>query len=201
MKITSIGVYPNTKEKVENLKQKYMFKNLDDCINTLCSFVSENEINPTQPFEKNTTAIFRSDIRMYFDDLRKIQKDDSQSLRKFLGALEKNYLKPIKNSFIKEEVLEALKADREEEKPIPKIDELVQTDTHKNTSELDRLKRQVSDYKEARDEALRNAENYKNLLKEITSKIKIVNSILGYMECEIEISVDDYKDFKNRAGV
>lgn len=125
---------------------------------------------------------------MYFDDLRKIQKDDSQSLRKFLGAMEKNYLKPILHNFAKEE------------EPTPKIDELTKTDTS-NTSEIDRLKRQISDYREARDEVLRNVEKYKELLKEITSKIKVVNSILGKMVCEIEISVEDYKDFRNRAGV
>ncbi|WP_212899422.1 hypothetical protein [Capnocytophaga cynodegmi] len=200
MKTTSITVYSDTRIIVNKAKSKYKYKTLDDCIKEVYKFFEENDINPTKPFVKNANEIFRSDIRMYFDDLRKIQKDDSQSLRKYLGALEKNYLKPILHNFAKEEVLKAIKESREEEEPTPKIDELTKTDTP-NISEIDRLKRQVLDYREARDEALRNAENYKELLKEITSKIKIVNSILGYMVCEIDISVEDYRDFKNRAGV
>ncbi|MDO4230274.1 MAG: BfmA/BtgA family mobilization protein [Capnocytophaga sp.] len=128
MEKRNIALTLEVHKKVEETKERFSFKTYNDLIKSMCYFFENNKVNPLHTLEENSTEIFRSDIRMYFDDLRKIQKDDSQSLRKFLGALEKNYLKPILHSFIKEEVLEAIKAGREEvEKPTPKLTEIDKT--------------------------------------------------------------------------
>ena len=180
-------------KKVEETKEKFSFKTYNDLIKSMCYFFENNKVSPSQILEENTTEIFRSDIRMYFDDLRKIQKDDSQSLRKFIGALEKNYLKPIINKLEMEDVLKAVELS----KPAPASEDLAK----EGNSEIDHLKNQISEIRSAKNEALDLAEKYKNMLKELMSNIKIENNILGTKDCQIKMSVSEYEEFKKSTGL
>lgn len=207
MKNTSIGVYPTTKHKLDTLKQKYDYKNFDDCISSLCSFIEKNNLNPRAIYAEEDNAIFRSDIRMYFEDLRKYLRDDSQSLRKFLGALEKTYLKPLINKLEIKDVLQAVDLSKPATpEPAPNLDDLLPKNTStvsaENLAEIDRLKVRISELNRANKEALDNADNCKNVLKEFVSKIKIVRSIVSGNEiCEIDMKKDEFFKLKERAGV
>ena len=144
---------------------------------------------------------------MYFDDLRKFQRDDSQSLRKFLGALEKTYLKPLINKLEIKDVLQAVDLSKPTPtEPAPNLDDLLPKNTSsvstENTVEVDKLKTKIEELNKANKEALDNAENCKNVLKEFVSKIKIVRSLVSGNEiCEIEMKKEEFLKLKERAGI
>ncbi|MEB3015268.1 hypothetical protein, partial [Capnocytophaga gingivalis] len=183
--ITTLSIYPDTKDLVIKVKENYRYKTIDDCLNEVLTFIDRNKINPTQPFREETpTEVYRNDIRMYFDDLRKFQRDDSQSLRKFLGALEKTYLKPLINKLEIKDILQAVDLSKSNPvEPAPNLDDLLPKNTPavsaENLAEIDRLKVRISELNRANKEALDNADNCKNVLKEFVSKIKIVRSIVS----------------------
>mgnify|MGYP006979535250 CR=1 FL=1 len=155
----------------------------------------------------SSTEVYRNDIRMYFDDLRKFQRDDSQSLRKFLGALEKTYLKPLINKLEIKDVLQAVDLSKPTPtEPAPNLDDLLPKNTSsvstENTVEVDKLKTKIEELNKANKEALDNAENCKNVLKEFVSKIKIVRSLVSGNEiCEIEMKKEEFLKLKERAGI
>ncbi|WP_203967152.1 BfmA/BtgA family mobilization protein [Capnocytophaga stomatis] len=184
-------------KKVEETKEKFSFKTYNDLIKSMCYFFENNKVSPSQILEENTTEIFRSDIRMYFDDLRKIQKEDNQGLRKFIGALEKNYLKPIINKLEMEDVVKAVELSKPEKETPPALESLVK----EQSSETDHLKSQISEIRNAKNEALDLAEKYKNMLKQLMTKIKVENNILGTKECQIKMSVSEYEEFKKSTGL
>ena len=206
--ITTLSIYPDTKDLVIKVKENYRYKTIDDCLNEVLPFIDRNKINPTQPFREETpTEVYRNDIRMYFDDLRKFQRDDSQSLRKFLGALEKTYLKPLINKLEIKDILQAVDLSKSNPvEPAPNLDDLLPKNTPavsaENLAEIDRLKVRISELNRANKEALDNADNCKNVLKEFVSKIKIVRSIVSGNEiCEINMKKDEFMKLKERAGV
>ncbi|MEB3037468.1 hypothetical protein [Capnocytophaga ochracea] len=206
--ITTLSIYPDTKDLVIKVKENYRYKTIDDCLNEVLTFIDRNKINPTQPFREETpTEVYRNDIRMYFDDLRKFQRDDSQSLRKFLGALEKTYLKPLINKLEIKDILQAVDLSKSNPvEPAPNLDDLLPKNTPavsaENLAEIDRLKVRISELNRANKEALDNADNCKNVLKEFVSKIKIVRSIVSGNEiCEIDMKKDEFMKLKERAGV
>lgn len=206
--ITTLSIYPDTKDLVIKVKENYRYKTIDDCLNEVLTFIDRNKINPTQPFREETpTEVYRNDIRMYFDDLRKFQRDDSQSLRKFLGALEKTYLKPLINKLEIKDILQAVDLSKSNPvEPAPNLDDLLPKNTPavsaENLAEIDRLKIRISELNRANKEALDNADNCKNVLKEFVSKIKIVRSIVSGNEiCEIDMKKDEFMKLKERAGV
>ena len=211
MKNTSIGVYPTTKHKLDTLKQKYDYKNFDDCISSLCSFIEKNNLNPRAIYAEEDNAIFRSDIRMYFEDLRKYLRDDSQSLRKFLGALEKTYLKPLINKIENKDVLEAVDlAKPTPQEPAPKLSDLIAKNNAssptsspvENSSEVEKLKAKIVELNKANKEALESVEVCKKVLKEISNNVEYVKSFTssGYI-CKLNMKKEVFLELKERAGV
>ena len=205
---STLNVYPHTKELLNKVKDTYKYKTIDDCISEVFTFIDKNNINPTEPFKEGTpTEVYRNDIRMYFDDLRKFQRDDSQSLRKFLGALEKTYLKPLINKLEIKDVLQAVDLSKPSAtEPAPNLDDLLPKNTSsvstENTVEVDKLKTKIEELNKANKEALDNADNCKNVLKEFVSKIKIVRSLVSGNEiCEIEMKKEEFLKLKERAGI
>lgn len=206
--ITTLSIYPDTKDLVIKVKENYRYKTIDDCLNEVLTFIDRNKINPTQPFREETpTEVYRNDIRMYFDELRKIQRDDSQSLRKFLGALEKTYFKPIINKLEAGDVLKAVElAKPTPQEPAPKLSDLITqnnaTTSVENSSEIERLKSKISELYKANKEATEYAETCRNVLKEISAKMEYIKSFTGSdMLCKINMKKDEFMKLKERVGV
>jgi hypothetical protein len=207
MEKTSFRISKESKDILERLKTKFNYKTYDDCVINICLFMENNFLNPKEPYIKSDYQRYSEDLRMYFDDLRKFQRDDSQSLRKFLGALEKTYLKPLINKLEIKDVLQAVDLSKPATpEPAPNLDDLLPKKTStvsaENLAEIDRLKVRISELNRANKEALDNADNCKNVLKEFVSKIKIVRSIVSGNEiCEIDMKKDEFFKLKERAGV
>lgn len=207
MKNTSVGIYPETKLKLDALKQKYDYKNFDDCISSLCAFIEKNNLNPRAVYAEEDNAIFRSDIRMYFEDLRKYLRDDSQSLRKFLGALEKTYLKPLINKLEIKDALQAIElAKPEAQEKAPNLDDLLPKNipvaSVENSAEVEKLKTKIEELNKANQEAFDIADNYKKMLKQIFSKITFMKSFISGEEmCEIDMKKVDFLKLKEQSGI
>lgn len=208
----TLNVYPQTKELVNKVKDVYKYKTVDDCISEVFNFIDKNNINPTEPFKEETSVeVYRNDIRMYFDDLRKFQRDDSQSLRKFLGALEKTYLKPLINKIENKDVLEAVDlAKPTPQEPAPKLSDLIAKNNAssptsspvENSSEVEKLKAKIVELNKANKEALESVEVCKKVLKEISNNVEYVKSFTssGYI-CKLNMKKEVFLELKERAGV
>lgn len=177
-------------------------------MNEVLTFIDKNKINPTQPFREETPVeVYRNDIRKYFDDLRKIQKEDSQSLRKFLGALEKTYLKPIINKLEIKDALQAIElAKAEQQEKAPNLDDLLPKNipvaSVENLAEIEKLKTKIEELNKANKEAFDIADNYKKLLKQIFSKITFMKSFISGDEiCEIDMKKVDFLKLKEQSGI
>ncbi|WP_277085679.1 hypothetical protein [Porphyromonas catoniae] len=107
MEITTIRTTKEVRDKLEELKVKFQYTTLGDCIKGICLFIDRNSLNPTALYAEEDTAIFRSDLRMYFEELRKLIDSRDQSLRKFLGAMEKSYFKPLVSNTAVRNIIEA----------------------------------------------------------------------------------------------
>lgn len=206
--ITTISIYPDTKDLVIKVKENYRYKTIDDCLNEVLTFIDKNRINPTQPFREETPVeVYRSDIRTYFDDLRKIQQEDSQSLRKFLGALEKTYLKPIINKLEIKDALQAIElAKAEQQEKAPNLDDLLPKNipvaSVENLAEIEKLKTKIEELNKANQEAFDIADNYKKLLKQIFSKITFMKSFISGDEiCEIDMKKVDFLKLREQSGI
>ncbi|AVM51543.1 hypothetical protein [Capnocytophaga sp. oral taxon 878] len=211
----TLNVYPQTKELVNKVKDVYKYKTIDDCISEVFTFIDKNNINPTEPFKEETpTEVYRNDIRMYFDDLRKFQRDDSQSLRKFLGALEKTYLKPLINKLENKDVLQAVDlAKPTPPEPTTSLSDLIAKNNAnptadsaftsvENSSEVEKLKSKIEALKKANKEALEHIDICKNVLKEISNNMSYIKSFTGSgMLCKIDMKRDVFLELMNRTGV
>lgn len=187
MKNRNVALTIEVHKKLEEAKDKYGYKTFNDFIKSLCLFIEANNLNPALPYERDT-----NNVRQYFDDLRKLQKDDSQSMRKFIGALEKNYLKPILKRLEMEEVLKAIALEKKtDEVPVQEIQ------VKPISEDIDRTKQQITEIREAKNEALQLANKYKKMLKELTSKIGIKETMLGKV-CEVKMTISEWEAFKKQ---
>ena len=207
MKTTSITIYTDTKGMLDKIKDDYKYKTIDECVKNICQFITLNRINPKAVYAEEDNAIFRSDIRMYFEDLRKYLRDDSQSLRKFLGALEKTYLKPLVNKLEIKDALQAIElAKPEPQEQAPKLDDLLPKNipvaSVENSAEIEKLKTKIEELNKANQEAFDIADNYKKMLKQIFSKITFMKSFISGDEiCEIDMKKVDFLKLKEQSGI
>lgn len=197
MKSTTITISQETKSKIESSKDKYGYKTFDDCLKSIWLYLESNDLNPTLPYSKDNYVTLETNSKLRHEEANKILKNEVQGLRKFIGALEKNYLKPIINKLEMEDVIKAVELSKPEKETPPALESLVK----EQSSETDHLKSQISEIRNAKNEALNLAEKYKNMLKQLMTKIKVENNILGTKECQIKMSVSEYEEFKKSTGL
>jgi len=119
----TISLSIETKELLEAYIDKYKFATADQCVKAMLNFFKKNGINSDDVylgdldikfvrFEKNVLNISEKQLAS--------TKADNQSLRKMLGAFERDYLKPLKDKFsllekISEYEIDNIKQERIEE--------------------------------------------------------------------------------------
>ena len=204
---SSFRISKEGKGSLERLKNKFNYKTFDECLSAICFFIESNSLNPKEPYIKNDYQRYSEDLRMYFDDLRKFQRDDSQSLRKFLGALEKTYLKPLINKLEIKDALQAIElAKPEPQEQAPNLDDLLPKNipvaSVENSAEVEKLKAKIEELNKANQEAFDIADNYKKMLKQIFSKITFMKSFISGDEiCEIDMKKVDFLKLKEQSGI
>lgn len=86
----NIKLSETAKESLDWLKTNYQFNNFSDCINTIGTFFKANYVSPRETISNNYSESLAG-VKTEIVDLRKFISDDSQSLRKRFGAIERDY--------------------------------------------------------------------------------------------------------------
>ena len=200
MEITTIRTTKEVRDKLEELKVKYQYTTLGDCIKGICLFIDRNSLNPTAVYAEEYTAIFRSDLRMYFEELRKLIDSRDQSLRKFLGAIEKSYLKPLISNTAVRNTIEAHNLTPPPPQSVlkvePKIEDKKATNNTDN-QELKRLSNKVELLNKAYEEINKLYDTYKDKLSYLINNVKITSSMTGKDYVEINMSKEEWFKFKD----
>lgn len=199
MEITTIRTTKEVRDKLEELKVKYQYTTLGDCIKGICLFIDRNSLNPTAVYAEEDTAIFRSDLRMYFEELRKLIDGRDQSMRKFLGSIEKSYLKPLMSNTAVKNTIEAHDLTPPPPQSVLKVEPKIEDKkaTNKTDSqELERLSNKVELLKKAYEEISNLYEIYKEKLSYIISNANSTKTMTGTEYVRIEITNEEWKKFK-----
>lgn len=200
MEITTIRTTKEVRDKLEELKVKYQYTTLGDCIKGICLFIDRNSLNPTAVYAEEYTAIFRSDLRMYFEELRKLIDGRDQSMRKFLGAIEKSYLKPLISNTAVKNTIEAHDLTPPPPQSVLKVEPKIEDKkaTNKTDSqELERLSNKVELLKKAYEEISNLYEIYKDKLSHLISNVKLSKSMVGEEYISINMTHQEWKKFKD----
>ena len=99
MKNTSIQITHVTKSLLDNLKSKYPYSTYDNCVNSLANFIVSNEIDPTDVSIgnfKNSLLDLELRLSKNIANTQKQLNADNKSLRNWVGAIERDYLVPIR---------------------------------------------------------------------------------------------------------
>lgn len=200
MEITTIRTTKEVRDKLEELKVKYQYTTLGDCIKGICLFIDRNSLNPTTVYAEEDTAILRSDLRMYFEELRKLIDGRDQSMRKFLGAMEKSYLKPLMSNAAVKNTIEAHNLTPPPPQSVlkvePKIEDKKATNNTDN-QELKRLSNKVELLNKAYEEVNKLYDTYKDKLSYIISNVKLSRSMVGEEYISINMTHEEWKKFKD----
>jgi hypothetical protein len=86
----NVKISETAKESLDWLKTNYQFNNFSDCINTIGTFFKSNYVSPRETISNNYSESLAG-VKTEIVDLRKFISDDSQSLRKRFGAIERDY--------------------------------------------------------------------------------------------------------------
>ena len=199
MEITTIRTTKEVRDKLEELKVKYQYTTLGDCIKGICLFIDRNSLNPTAVYAEEYTAIFRSDLRMYFEELRKLIDGRDQSMRKFLGAIEKSYLKPLISNTAVKNTIEAHDLIPPPPQSVLKVEPKIEDKKATNNTdsqELERLSNKVELLKKAYEEISSLYEIYKDKLSYLISNVKLSKSMVGEEYISINMTHEEWKKFK-----
>lgn len=99
MKKTTFKISENVKSDLEKIKKKFNYITYDDCIRSICLFLENSGLNPTLPYSNDINKLLLSRLDENHLEILKTIKEQTQSLRKFQGAMEKNYFKPMAKKF------------------------------------------------------------------------------------------------------
>ena len=199
MEITTIRTTKEVRDKLEELKVKYQYTTLGDCIKGICLFIDRNSLNPTAVYAEEYTAIFRSDLRMYFEELRKLIDGRDQSMRKFLGAIEKSYLKPLMSNTAVKNTIEAHDLTPPPPQSVLKVEPKIEDKKATNNTdsqELERLSKKVELLNKAYEEISNLYEMYKDKLSHLINTVKLSKSMVGEEYISINMTHEEWKKFK-----
>ena len=194
----TLNVYLATKELVLRLIKTYDYKTVDDCISSICNFIEVNKLNPRAFYAEEDNAIFRSDLRMYFEDLRRFLDSRDQSMRKFWGAMEKSYFKPLLSNLVIKNTIEA--NDVVPPNAPNNVLKAEPMETEKNTSDIQELRQlnsKIDNLKKANKEINDLYDIYKEKLNYLINNVKITSSMTGKDYVEINMSKEEWFKFKN----
>ncbi len=195
---TTINVYVSTKEQIDKIKEEHLYKNMDDCISSICKFIIVNKLNPRTIYAEEDNAIFRSDLRMYFEDLRRFLDNRDQSMRKFWGAMEKSYFKPLlSNVAIKNTIEENNLTPPDTPQSVLKGSPMV---TEKNTAdnqEVKQLNKRINDLNKAYEEINNLYDTYKEKLSFLINSVNLTKTMTGTEYVRIDMTHEEWNKFKN----
>lgn len=189
----NIKISDDTKIQLDSLKIKFNYKSYEDFLKSVYLFFENNSIDLTKPFsnDKNVSLENKLDYMLKFFETR------DQSLRKFIGAMEKSYFKPLLSSVaikntIEENDLTPPNAPQSVLKGSPMVTEKNTTDNQ----EVKQLNNRINSLNKAYDEINNLYDIYKEKLSYLINNVKITSSMTGKDYVEINMSKEDWFEFK-----
>lgn len=189
----NIKISDDTKIQLDSLKIKFNYKSYEDFLKSVYLFFENNSIDLTKPFsnDKNVSLENKLDYILKFFETR------DQSLRKFMGAMEKSYFKPLlSNVAIKNTIEENDLTPPNTPQSVLKGSPMV---TEKNTAdsqEVKQLNNRINSLNKAYDEINNLYDIYKEKLSYLINNVKITSSMTGKDYVEINMSKEDWFEFK-----
>lgn len=204
MNKSTIKVENQTKKLLDDLKYKYSYSTYENCIKSLASFILENEIDPTDSNLgnfKNSLIDIEVRISKSIENTQKKLNADNISLRKWVGAIERDYLVPIKNKIENTDI--SVKVEAKEI-----ISNTPNNPLNNNLSGIDKdliykedirkLNSQILEEREKVEEVLLNFDKQNTLFNKIISAAKIEEGgMISKERITIEMSVDEWKKMIN----
>lgn len=190
----NIKISDDTKIQLDSLKIKFNYKSYEDFLKSVYLFFENNSIDLTKPFsnDKNVSLENKLDYMLKFFETR------DQSLRKFVGAMEKSYFKPLLSIVaIKNTIEENNLTPPDTPQSVLKGSPMV---TEKNTAdnqEVKQLNNRINNLNKAYEEINNLYDIYKEKLSYLINNVKITSSMTGKDYVEINMSKEDWFKFKN----
>lgn len=201
----NIKISDDTKIQLDSLKIKFNYKSYEDFLKSVYLFFENNSIDLTKPFsnDKNVSLENKLDyiVKLIKEDngnLLKFFDTRDQSLRKFVGAMEKSYFKPLLSSV-------AIKNTIEENNLTPpntpqSVLKGSPTVTEKNTTdnqEVKQLNNKINNLNKAYEEINNLYDIYKEKLSYLIGNVKLSKSMVGEEYVSINMTHEEWNKFKN----
>lgn len=209
MAIKQIKISNATKDILDILKDKYSYSTYENCVNSVVTFVFDNGIDPTDVNIgnfKNSLLDIEMRISKNISNAQKQLNADNVSLRKWVGAIERDYLVPIsKNIEVVDKFVNYNIANKTNEKieklkfDNPVNSNLVPVKVDENTStEKQNIYKELLVEREKSEELLVKNQKQISALQQIFSNSKIEEGgMLSKGKITIEMSIEEWKKLSN----
>lgn len=208
MKYSNVRVEDKTKSLLDDLQEKYSYKTYDNCINSLASFIANNDIDPTDKNLgnfKNSLIDVETRISKNIANTQKQLNADNVSLRKWVGAIERDYLVVIKKKldlvdrFVQFNIENKTVLKMEEAKFENPINANLSSVDNKNigSDEKQNFYKEILAEREKHEELFLKNEKQRKTLEKIFSKAKIEEGgMLSKEKIIIEMSIEEWEKLK-----
>lgn len=206
---TTMRISLDCKKNLDLLKNRYLFKTNNDAVYNCTNYILKNSIDIQSDYQRenlNTVFLLEERIQTNLQELEKKLTKDNASLRKWVGAVEKDYFIPILKNIgsieRKASVLDKKPEQPEEiENPLnPPIKSNI--NIAQNDSKSIKI-RQLEDDLNIANKAYKEVETisnrYKKALQDILSQTKVeAFGMMGREKVVINISAEDFKKIKEK---
>lgn len=208
MKYSNIRIADNTKKILDEIKDQYFFTTYESCVNSLADFIVRNSINP-----RNDLGDFKgsmNDLEMRLSkNIATAQKQlnaDNKSLRNWVGAIERDYLLPIRKNldvvdkFVNYNIINKTAEKIESEKfENPLNANLPKLDIGNNDDEkIKGLYQQILDSSSKIDEYEKKLDKQNKILDKVFNAAKIEQGgMLSKGKIIIEMNIEDWEKLKD----
>lgn len=207
MTYSNIRIADNTKKILDEIKDQYFFTTYESCVNSLADFVIRNSINPRNDLGdfKGSMNDLETRISKNIAIAQKQLNADNVSLRKWVGAIERDYLLPIKKNldvvdkFVNYNIINKTAEKIEHEKfENPLNANLPKVDIGNNNDEKTKgLYQKILDHSSEIDQLEVQVNKYKKTLDKIFNTAKIEHGgMLSKEKIIIEMNIEDWEKLK-----
>lgn len=198
-----IRVTEVSKKSLDWLIDQYSFTTYNDCITTIAVFFQNNNVNPRDSISNNFSISLseaKYEIKTDIVDLKKFIKEDSQSIRKRHGAIERDYFIAMNrkiDSIYKKLIDDSIEERNEilEKKIINKEDDAIDySDALKKNNELlESRNKTINELQTIVDKQDRTMNEYFQTLKKLNDSIKYEKTLTGN-KIFINLSLEEVND-------
>lgn len=198
-----IRVTEVSKKSLDWLIDQYSFTTYNDCITTIAVFFQNNNVNPRDSISNNFSISLseaKYEIKTDIVDLKKFIKEDSQSIRKRHGAIERDYFIAMNrkiDSIYKKLIDDSIEERNEilEKKIINKEDDAIDySDALKKNNELlESRNKTINELQTIVDKQDITMNEYFQTLKKLNDSIKYEKTLTGN-KIFINLSLEEVND-------